>query len=186
MRARGFVIACNVRDGQAGSSLVEVLIAALIMTTGVLAMVRLISIAVESNVHARSRTIATVLAVQKIEQLRALAWTIDPSGAVIEDASTDTSRVPESSGGTGLQRSPGGTLTQNTPGFVDHIDARGAIVGRETQAPPQAVYTRRWSIANAAVDGSLVLQVYVLRKHTRDERSGRDVRLVTVKARKTQ
>jgi hypothetical protein len=186
MSASRLVIACRSADDQIGSSLVEVLIAALIMTTGVLAMVRLISVAVESNVHARSRTIATVLAVQKIEQLRALAWTIDPSGVAIEDTTTDTASVPESSGGTGLQSSPGDSLTRNTPGFVDHLDAGGAIVGRGTQAPPEAVYTRRWLIANAAVDGSLVLQVYVLRKHVRDQRSGRDIRVVTVKGRKTQ
>lgn len=174
------------RRDHAGSSLVEVLIAALIMVTGVLAMVRLTVIAVESNVDARSRTMATVLAVQKIEQLRALAWTIDPSGVAIEDTSTDTTTAPESSGGTGLQSSPGDSLTRDTPGFVDHLDARGAIVGRGTQAPREAVYTRRWSIANAADDGSLILQVYVLRKHARDDRSGRDIRVISVKTRKTQ
>jgi hypothetical protein len=181
MRARRIVI-----DGgdQAGSSLVEVLIAALIMVTGVVAMVRLIAIAVERNVDARSRTMATILAMQKIEQLRALAWTIDPSGAEIEDTSTDTSTVPETSGGTGLQISPFGALSANTPGFVDHLDATGAIVGRGAQPPPQATYTRRWSIASAVLDGALVLQVRVMRKNARDERSGRDIRVATVKARK--
>jgi len=174
-----------VRRDQGGSSLIEVLIAALIMVTGVLAMVRLIVLAVEANVDARSRTMATVLAVQKIEQLRALAWTLDPSGVAIEDTSTDTSSVPESSGGTGLQSSPGDSLTRDTPGFVDHLDARGTVVGSGTQAPAQAVYTRRWSIANAA-DGALVFQVYVLRKHTRDGRSGRDTRVVSMKTRKTE
>jgi len=181
MRARRMVI-----DGgdQAGSSLVEVLIAALIMVTGVVAMVRLIATAVERNVDARSRTMATILAVQKIEQLRSLVWTVDPSGAVIEDTSTDTSTVPESSGGTGLQMSPPGTLSVNTPGFVDHLDATGAIVGRGAQPPPQATYTRRWSIDPAVANGALVLQVRVVRKNAPDERSGRDSRVATVKARK--
>jgi hypothetical protein len=175
-----------VTDGcdQAGSSLVEVLIAALIMVTGVVTMVRLIAIAVERNVDARSRTMATILATQKIEQLRALVWTIDPSGAEVEDTSTDTSTVPESSGGTGLQVSPSGALSVNTPGFVDHLDATGAIVGRGAQPPPLATYTRRWSIAPAVVDGALVLQVRVVRKNARDDRSGRDIKIVTVKARK--
>jgi type IV pilus modification protein PilV len=180
--ARGFEM---VRRDQAGSSLVEVLIAALIMVTGVLAMVRLIVLAVESNVDARSRTMATILAMQKIEQLRALTWTIDPSGAAIEDTSTDTSSVPESSGGTGLQISPEATLRVNTPGFVDHLDATGAIVGGGGQPPPQAAYTRRWSIAPAVVGESLVLQVTVMRKNVRDARPGRDITVATVKTRKT-
>lgn len=182
MRVRGFEMAR--RDP--GSSLVEVLIAALIMVTGVLTMVRLIVLAVEGNVDARSRTMATILAMQKIEQLRGLTSTIDPSGAVIEDTSTDTSSVPESSGGTGLQISPEGSLLANTPGFVDHLDATGAIVGRGAQPPPQAAYTRRWSIAPAGAEGSLVLQVRVLRKNVRDNRSRQDVTVATVKTRKTQ
>jgi type II secretory pathway pseudopilin PulG len=181
MRARRIVIAGG---NQAGSSLVEVLIAALIMVTGVVAMVRLIATAVERNVDARSRTMATLLAMQKIEQLRSLVWTIDPSGAVIEDTSTDTSTVPESSAGTGLQMSPPGALSGNTPGFVDHLDATGAIVGRGTQPPAHATYTRRWSIDPAVVNGALVLQVRVVRKNARDERLGRDIRVATVKARK--
>jgi len=183
MRARGFEM---VRRAQTGSSLVEVLIAALIMVTGVLAMVRLIVIAVEGNVDARSRTIATVLAMQKIEQLRDLTLTIDPSGAVIEDTSTDTSSVPGSSGGTGLQISPEGTLLVNTPGFVEHLDATGAIVGREAQPPPQAAYTRRWSTAPAVAEGALVLRVRVLRKNVRDNSSRRDITVATVKTRKTR
>ena len=185
MGARRFAIARGDRCGESGSSLVEVLIAALIMATGVVAMVRLLSIAVDSNVAARSRTFATVLATQKIEQLRALAWTIDRAGALIEDLTTNTATAPESSGGTGLQLSPPNALTQNTAGFVDHLDARGAVVGAGTEAPARAVYTRRWSIA-ATGDGSLVLQVKVLRKGTHDDGSGRGIRIVTVKARKTQ
>ena len=162
------------------------LIAALIMVTGVLAMVRLIVLAVESNVDARSRTMATIRAMQKIEQIRALVWTIDPSGTVIEDTSTDTSSAPESSGGTGLQLSPEATLMANTPGFVDHLDATGAIVGRGAQPPPQAAYTRRWSIAPAMAEDALVLQVRVVRKNARDARSGRDITVATVKVRKSR
>lgn len=53
-----------------GSSLIEVLIAALILASGVLAMLRLFSLAAASNVDARAQTVAMILAQQKLEQLR--------------------------------------------------------------------------------------------------------------------
>ena len=55
---------------ESGSSLIEVLIAALILASGVLAMLRLFSLAAASNVDARAQTMAMVLAQQKLEQLR--------------------------------------------------------------------------------------------------------------------
>jgi hypothetical protein len=79
-----------------GSSLVEALVAALIVSTGVLTMAQLLSIATATNLAARRSTVATIVAEQKLEELRALRWEY-------------------------LQASPSATLQQNTDGFVDYI-----------------------------------------------------------------
>jgi Tfp pilus assembly protein PilV len=61
------------RLDERGSTLIEVLVAALVLTTGVIAAAQLVSIATLSNVSARTTTTAVILAGQKAEQLRALA-----------------------------------------------------------------------------------------------------------------
>ncbi len=92
-----------------GSTLVEALIATLVLTTGLLAMADLVRLATSSNVRARSGTIAGILAGQKLEQLLSLDF---------DDIS-------------GPRESPW-SLQRNTPDFVDHVDGGGAIVGGRT------------------------------------------------------
>jgi len=135
------------------------------------------------------------LAEQKLEQLRALTWGFDRNGLPISDTSTDTTVLPESPvGGTGLQPSPPTALQQNTPGYVDHVDAGGTIVGRLAQPPPGAVFTRRWSIERLAFDpdDSRLIQVLVTGYRNRGradqgvvERLPGEARFVTIKARRT-
>jgi hypothetical protein len=52
-----------------GSSLVEVLVATLVLVTGVLGVAQLFLIAAVTNAAARDTTMATTLAAQKVEQL---------------------------------------------------------------------------------------------------------------------
>ena len=155
---------CARRVSEAGTTLVEVMVAALIVLTGVLATAELISLSTAHNLLARNATVATILAEQKLEQLRALAWGFDASGLPVSDLATDTTTDPESpSGGTGLRPSPATALQANTPGYVDHVSAGGRIVGRSAQPPATAVYTRRWSIEPVVTspEGAVVIQVLV-------------------------
>jgi len=153
-----------------GSTLVEALIATLILTTGLLTMAELVRVATATNLVARNGTLAGILAEQKIEQL--------------------LSESP--SGGTGLQSSPG-SLRQNTAGFVDHLDGGGRIVGRDVQPPPFAVYTRRWSIepTPTTTGPAVLIQVLVtsIRNRGRADQGAvtrlpGEARLVTLKVRK--
>ena len=57
-----------------GFSLVEVLIANVILAVGVLSVAQLFTLAIASNVAAARRTEATILASQKLEELRAMPW----------------------------------------------------------------------------------------------------------------
>lgn len=161
-----------------GSTLVEALIATLILTTGLLTMAELVRVATATNIVARNGTLATILAEQKIEQLRSLAWEIDANGIPMSDA--------------GLQASPA-SLQQNTPGFVEHVDGGGQIVGLAAQPPPAAVYTRRWSIepTPASTGPAVLIQVLVTKVRNRGRadqgavsRLPGEARLVTLKVRK--
>jgi hypothetical protein len=176
-----------------GSALIEALVATLILTTGLLTMAELVRVATATNTTARSATLAGILAEQKIEQLRALAWEFDANGLAVSDVSTDTTVRPElPSGGTGLQSSPG-SLRQNTPGHVDHVDSGGQIVGRGAQPPASAVYTRRWSIEPMPTSAGPAVLIQVLVTSVRNRgladqgavtRLPGEARLVTLKVRK--
>lgn len=166
-----------------GFSLLEVLVATTIVMVGVAGLAPLCAVATRANATARAMTYASVLALQKMEQLRSLAWAFDPAGAPVADTTTDVSVTPErATGGWGLTPSPGAALSTNTSGYCDFIDAFGNWVAGGTSLPPGAVYTRRWSIAPlpASPDNTLVLQVLVTTVRNR----GADTRIVTVKTRK--
>ncbi len=101
-----FAIGCGSRlatsDGmitltrEKGSSLVEALVAAVIMSTGVVTMVQLLAMATATNQAARSGTLATIVAEQKLEELRTLPWA-------------------------DLQPAPSSTLQQDTNGYFDQV-----------------------------------------------------------------
>jgi type IV pilus modification protein PilV len=66
--------------GQAGCSLIEVLIATVILAIGVASVCQLFTIAVNSNLAATHRTHATMLAAQKLEELRSREWGTELQG----------------------------------------------------------------------------------------------------------
>jgi prepilin-type N-terminal cleavage/methylation domain-containing protein len=79
----------------AGFSLIEVMIAAVLLAASLTALAELFAISVRNTAVARNGTFASVLAAQKMEQLRS-----DPA----------------------LGPSPGNTLQVSTDGYVDSVD----------------------------------------------------------------
>ena len=59
-----------------GFSLIEVLVAAAILAVGLLSLAQLLAMTVSANAAAGRRTYATVLAAQKLEDLRAEPWSV--------------------------------------------------------------------------------------------------------------
>jgi hypothetical protein len=137
-------------------------------------------------------TMTTVLACQKLEQLRSLAFFTDETGASVTDSSSDLSVTPPAAtGGRGLLPSPAWALVSNAPGYVDYLDAAGQWVGTGVTAPRDAVFTRRWSVSPvfAHPSDALVLQVVVMRSSAASQaasaRAG-DACVVGLKARKVR
>jgi hypothetical protein len=145
-----------------GLSLVDAVAASAVLACGVLSLAQVFVSATASNAVSRRTTYAVVLAAQKLEELR----------------------------GTELTPSPPSTLNEDTAGYVDYIDRFGARIASSGDPPPEAAFTRRWSILPLPADPVhiQVIQVRVVTAEVDDarRRAGRlpgEARLVTVRAR---
>src|SRR5688572_12960336 len=135
-------------NSNSGFSLVEVLISMGILTAVSLGVAQLFALSTRANYVARGQTSTTAMAEQKMEQLRALTWGFDSAGTglPVSDTSTNLTTDPSSATGAGLNPSPSDALEQNTTGYVDFLDAHGAVVGTGSTPPGTAAYIRRWAI----------------------------------------
>jgi prepilin-type N-terminal cleavage/methylation domain-containing protein len=178
-----------------GFSLLEVLVATTLFTVSLAALAQLFAIATRANSSARATTYATVLAQQKMEQLRSLTWGFDTLGLPLTDTSTDTTVVPErETGGHGLSPSPANTLSQNIEGYVDYLDTFARALGGGPTPPEGTAYIRRWSVEPLPTNSgnTIVLQVLVTRRRTRGtadmatgvSRLPDEARMISVKTRK--
>jgi len=115
-----------------GTTLVEAIIAIGILVGAVAALAGLSSAAIRNAAIARERSVATVLALQKMEALRR-----DVSSA---------------------QASPADAWAVDRPGYVEFLDVGGNLAA----GGAGRAYVRRWSIAPLPVDANLLaIQVYV-------------------------
>lgn len=163
------VIARDVRDPirrlatPRGFSLLEVLVATTLLLVAIAALAGLSIVATRANTAARTTTLASLLAAQKMEELRM-------------------------GNGVALVPSPVDALTRDTSGYCDFLDAAGRSLGGGSQPPAQAAFVRRWSIEPSPSNPAraLALQVLVTRVAARDEarRPGPDeAALVSVRTR---
>jgi len=180
-----------------GFSLVETLVATTLMTVALASLAQLFLISTKANQSARLTTTASVLAQQKMEQLRGLTWGFDMIGLPLSDTTSDLTVVPEQpQGGPGLTPSPDGSLQSNVDGYCDFLDGRGQPLGGGSVAPPNTVYVRRWSVEPLPTNpnNTLILQVMVTRWRARgtadtDQSGGGkrlpdEARVISVKTRK--
>lgn len=186
----------NSSRSASGFSLIEVLIATAILATSLVAVAQLFAVATKANTSSRTSTFATVLAQQKMEQLRELTWGVDQTNGTLSDLTTNLAVTPPTAtGGPGLSASPARTLFEPTAGYVDYLDGNGTWVGTGTRPVAGTVYIRRWSVTPLPQDpaNTLVLQVLVTRSAARgsaDNGSGTrlpdEARLMSIKTRKFQ
>ena len=181
---------CRLQD-RSGFALLEVMIASAIIATVAAGTCVVLALAIHASQAARTRTIATIVAAEKMEQLRSLSWTHMTTRAPAismsaSDVTTDLSNEPATDDGRGLLQSPPGTLDANIVGYVDYLDADGRWVGHGASPPATAAYIRRWSVQPLASDPDdmLVLHVLAGTRGVRGGLSSEAVRLATIEARK--
>jgi type II secretory pathway pseudopilin PulG len=109
-----------------GTTLVEAVVAIGILAGAVVALAGLSSIAIRNAAIARERTMATVLALQKIEAL-----------------CRDVSSSPVS---------PANAWSVDTPGYLEYLDAYGNVIGGDRSG----AYVRRWSATPLPSDANLL------------------------------
>lgn len=185
-------------NSEAGFSLVETMVATILLATALVSTAQLMVIATRSNITSQKSTFAATLAQEKMEQLRGLAWGFDDLGLPVNDYTSDiTVDPPLPAGGVGLAPSPSNSLAANTTGYVDYLDRFGGSLGGGANPPVNTVYVRRWSVEPLPTNpnNTLILQVLVfgLRDRPNDGGNGpvldrvRDeARLVSVKTRKSR
>jgi prepilin-type N-terminal cleavage/methylation domain-containing protein len=173
-----------------GFSLVETLVAIAILMVVAESMAQLFSSGQRSNARARAFSVASVLAAEKMEQLRSLSWGFDVTGTLSTDTSADLRVSPERpSGGVGLRASPVDALDRNVDGYCDFLDVDGASLGGGSSPPLNTSYIRRWSVAPLAADpaNGLVVQVKVVNRSAGEVPGRRagvgEARLVSIRAR---
>jgi type II secretory pathway pseudopilin PulG len=184
------------RSSESGFSLVETLVATVLLATGILATAQMFVLATRGNMAAHRSTFAATLAAEKMEQLRGLTWGFDDVGLPIQDFTTNISVDPPVAGGFGLSPSPDKALAANVDGYVDYVDRNGNTLGGGTDPPVDTVYVRRWSVEPLPTNpnNTLILQVLVFTLSDRDnegegpvlDRVRDEARLVTVKTRKSR
>jgi len=165
------------RHADAGFTLAEVIVATGLLAVSLVAAAVLFVIAIRNTSIAGNSAFTAILAVQKMEQLRALTWAFDSQGLPVTDPSL-TSSAPN-------------TLQEDTDGYVDYLDVTGRSLGGGPAAPAGTAYVRRWSIdpLESSPDRTLVIQVLVRRLRGRDAGrstmpSPEEAKLLTVKTRK--
>ena len=180
----------------AGFSLLEVMVATALLASSLVSLAQLFAMSTKSNIGSRNTTYAAVLAQQKLEELRSLAWGFDQNGLPISDITTNTTITPEDpNSGTGLSPSPQTSLGENTTGWVDFIDSFGNKLGTGSNPTASAIYTRRWMVSPLPTNpnNTLIIQVLVFRNKDRGQadlgnvmRLPEEARMITVKTRKAR
>ncbi len=121
---------------ESGMTLIETIIALLILLAGLLSMAQVLAFSViASKTYGRDATKTTASAHDKIEELMSLKFSDTTTNVTVEPPFTNT--------GQGL--SPGGDIPPSAPvnGYSDYLDFSGS---RTTAA--NAAYTRQWKIEN--------------------------------------
>lgn len=162
----------RLRLAAAGFSLIEVLIALALLMVSVLGLAQLFTYSAAAVRQGRTLTTVAVLASEKLDQLRTLAFTYDAAGVRLTDTTSDATSVPEApTGGQGLAPSGLSTLDVDTPGYCDFLDASGRVLGRAPTRPGDTAFVRRWAVVPLATDpqDSVLIHVRVLSRVAADQ-----------------
>lgn len=121
------------KNKQAGTTLVETLVAVVISSTVVFSLAALVTLATQqTKAGGQMLTLTTTLAAQKLDALANLTFSTTTTDA-----------------GLLCVTSPCGSLTTDTTNYVEYLNATGAVqAGATSSTSPGVVFTRRWQITN--------------------------------------
>ena len=148
-----------------GFTLVETMVAISIVAVALTALAQLFLIAAQADIDARRASFSSILATQKLEELRSLGADLGAQGSAL--------------------------LNSNIAGACDFLDEYGRSLGTGASPLPGTVYIRRWSVEAISSDpDTFVVQVAVLPRRwstgpaASDARALGGAQIVTVKTRR--
>lgn len=147
---------------QRGSSLLEAVIAAGLLSTVVAAVLPLVAVSSVAVASTRGNLLAAHLARQRLSELQALINVRSSVGLVVDAQSRLDEADPFTPGGSGLGATGLGPLLATTAPWADWLDERGVWQGSGAAPPPAARFGRRWGILAAGPDECLDLWVEVV------------------------
>jgi hypothetical protein len=127
-------MASDHRSTAGGFSLVEALVASLLVASAIVSLAHLVASGAERSLLSRRAMSASAIAQSKLEQLQRLVFSFAPGGARL----TSTALAP----------SPPQALAEDTPGFVELVDGFGEVLAPLDPAAPD--FARRWAVAPLA------------------------------------
>ena len=154
-----------VRRETRGFTLIEVVIAVAVLVSVLAGVAGVWAMAAASTRAAREQTLAMQLARDKLEQLAALTWAVRSAGGVdvlASDVTTNVSRLPATTDGSGTRASPGDSLGAPRATYADYLDERGRWLGTGSSPPAGARFVRRWWLARTGAGSSEMLLFQVL------------------------
>jgi len=149
-----------------GFSLIEALVASLLVAIAVVGLAHLVTVGVAQAFMTRQSATALTLAQAKLEQLRGLEWRFDVKGARVGSAQLETS--------------PPSALLEDHDGYVEALDRFGTL------SPPGETphFRRRWAIAPLTAPDPDTLRLQVCVYSTGRPGAAADICVWTVRTRK--
>jgi Tfp pilus assembly protein PilV len=143
------------RVGQSGFSILEMLLASVIMMVGIISVVQLVPVSLQLNASNRLDTMATVIAQRELDQM--ISQPFDPTKPTFTDKDGNTVSL----GGAGL---PGAPVVMDPQGKTVQIDFTAATVAgfsipqyADPNDPTGATFELRWAvIPQLSTNGRLV------------------------------
>ncbi len=135
--------------GREGFSLIEVMIAIVILTVGLLSLAQMMVVATNANALAGRMTASSALAKQQLELLKAAPFYTNPSSPSIANMNPVLCN-------TGVEC---GDLDTNDAGFFQFYNADGRPVG----AANQALFLVRWQITRIVAPNDPAMPLAMLR-----------------------
>src|SRR3984893_10746672 len=165
----------KLKKRERGMSLIELMIAMVVLMVGVLAVMSLIAVAIGSNARNRRDSTGTMLAEMVLDQISAIPVGASPSTVRISDCATNSYTIESAGSPSGAGANLSGSnidFTQGAATITANYSMMYTVCGPSNDT--RAVYDVRWNVQTITANSNFVTVAARLRN------SGTDPRLFAI------